>query len=217
MVVHIDAYKIAYMPLPKAACTSVKAGLALVDPAIDTSLDVIKDNPDIVHGYYQTSRFRPHRWEAYEGWWRFAVVRDPLKRLLSAYTDRVVKRQDLYKSPKLKRADATLPRDPDPDFFFQHLPEYRQAASVIKHHVLPAHLFIGTKPRRYDRVYKIEELGALAADLSEKIGQDVSLPRFNESSAKLDYDDLEPETQSCIRNTLKEDYEQLDAYYRPPW
>ncbi|MEY8831298.1 sulfotransferase family 2 domain-containing protein [Sedimentitalea sp. XS_ASV28] len=217
MVVHIDAYKIAYMPLPKAACTSVKAGLALVDPAIDTSLETIAQNPDIVHGYYRTRRFRPHRWQAYEGWWRFAVVRDPLKRLLSAYTDRVVKRRDLYKSPKLRRQDATLPRDPDPDFFFRHLPEYRQAASVIKHHVLPAHLFIGLKPHRYDRVYKIEEMGELARDLAERIGQDVNLPRFNESSDKLDYADLQPDTQSCIREFLNEDYEQLDAYYPRPW
>lgn len=215
MAVAIPAHKIAYMPLPKAACSSVKSALLSIDPDNRLSEEARQGLGDGIHGIYETRRFRPHRWERFDGWWRFAVVRDPLRRLLSVYTDRVVGRRELRSSRRLRRA-THLTTDPDPDFFFQNLREYRDLASVVKHHVLPARLFIGPPPLRYDAVYRVGELPTLSAKLSELTGQEVLIPRLNRSGERLHFDDLKPETQSVLRDWLVGEYEDLSPYFDNP-
>ncbi len=220
MAIELAAYHIAYMALPKAACSSVKAALALNDPDIrleDYPESDFASAVDRWHKIYPTRRFRPHRWEKYDtGWWRFAVVRDPAKRLMSCYTNRVVELKDLHNSRKLLRGDVDLPMDPDPDFFFQNLDAYRAASSAIKHHALPAWLFLGPLPLAYDRVYKVEEMDQLAQDLSDRIGHPVTLPRENPSHYTLALSDLKPKTQDALRGFLADEYAYLDGYYDNP-
>ncbi|WP_368855194.1 sulfotransferase family 2 domain-containing protein [Sinisalibacter lacisalsi] len=141
--------------------------------------------------------------------------RDPLKRLFSAYTDREVARRELYNS-RLLRKQKVLPLDPDPDFFFQNLEGYMAQASVVKHHVLPAWLFIGPAPLRYDAVYKTSQIDALAEKLSALTGETVEIPRFNSTRTRLAFDDLAPETRDALRTFLAVDYEHLAGYYKNP-
>lgn len=216
MVVAVPFHKIAYMAVPKAACSSVKATLATIDPDIDITFDMLSADVELAHAVYPTMRFRPHRWEEYEGWWRFTVLRDPLKRLLSVYTDRVVARKELHNSPKLRK-QTVLSVDPDPDFFFQNLADYSRKSSVIKHHALPVKLFIGPKPLLYDRIFTINQLGDLETVLSERVGQTVKIPRFNSSGRKINIDDLQPQTREIIAETLAPDYDHLSDYFENPF
>lgn len=221
MVIAVDAYKIAYMALPKAACSSVKEALARLDPAV-TPPPADQITPYTWHDIYPTKRFRPHRWEPYErpGWFRFCVVRDPVQRLLSVYTNRVLQFNELKNSIKIRDGRDYLPDDlpvePDPDFFFQHLEEYKRGSSAIKHHVLGAWLFIGSAPLRYDRVYRVEELAALAADLSALSGREVRFRRRNQSDQRLSLGDLRPETIDALRPFLAQEYAHLAGYYDNP-
>jgi len=216
MVIAVEAHRIAYMALPKAGCSSVKAALAQVDPAVtlppEEEIDVMT-----WHAIYPTSRFRPHRWKRFgPDWWRFCVVRDPARRLMSCYTDRVVDKRDLHKSRKLRRGRVDLPQDPDPDFFFRNLRAYAEASSSIKHHCLGAWHFVGPRPLDYDRVYKTEEMGQLAADLSERVGQPVEMTRENRSSVTLALGDLAPATRDALRPFLAREYEHLSDFYENP-
>ncbi|MCG7574839.1 sulfotransferase family protein [Phaeobacter sp. CNT1-3] len=218
MSVVLSRFKIVYMPIPKAACTSVKAALASVDPDCPLTNEEILQNSSIVHSHFQTSRFRPHRWEPFSdgSWWRFAVVRDPLKRLLSVYTDRVRGRKELHNSPKLrKRPDLLL--DPDPDFFFENLMEYIRNSSAVKHHALPSQLFIGPRPIAFDRIYKTDELGILANDLSERLGEDITIPKFNSSETNLSFSDLSSKAASVIRERLEPEYDHLSEFFENPF
>ncbi|MCP5038680.1 MAG: sulfotransferase family protein [Rhodobacteraceae bacterium] len=216
MVVAVKKHQIAYMAVPKAACSSVKAALSTIDPSTSITLGDIEKDVDLIHEVYPTRRYRPHRWREYADWFQFTVVRDPLKRLLSVYTDRVVKRQELFNSPKLSK-QFVLPQDPDPDFFFQHLDRYIASASSVKHHTLPFKLFLGPEASEFDRVFKIEELPELAEKLSDISGEKVSIPRFNRSKISLGLDDLKPETISFIRAYLEGDYALLSDLYDPPF
>ncbi|WP_299559099.1 sulfotransferase family 2 domain-containing protein [uncultured Sulfitobacter sp.] len=217
MAITIKAHRIAYMALPKAACSTVKQTLAKIDPAYGRKFEKAGApvlNPE--HVLYPTRRFRPHRWEALEGWWRFCVVRDPAKRLISCYTNRVVQLKDLHNSRKLIRGAVDLPMDPDPDFFFQNLVAYRRAASVIKHHALPADMFLGDDLSVYDRVYPIEELDQLMKDLGARCGTDVTLVRKNKSGGGLGIEDLKPETRDSLRPHMAREYALLGGYYENP-
>ena len=217
MSVALPDLRIVYMPIPKAACTSVKAALASIDPEAPITAEEIAADPYCVHAHYQTTRFRPHRWEPYSDgtWWRFAVVRDPLKRLLGVYSNRVEELKELYHSPKMREQTA-LPMDPDPDFFFQNLLAYMELSSTIKHHALPSHLFIGPLPLRFDTVYKTENLGQLGADLSARAGREVRVPRFNSTEHPLKLSDLAPATMDALRERLSDEYIHLQDYYKNP-
>ncbi|MGR3378486.1 sulfotransferase family 2 domain-containing protein [Salipiger abyssi] len=216
MVIAVDAHRIAYMALPKAGCSTVKAALARIDPAVTLPPE---DQRDVMtwHRIYPTRRFRPHRWERYETYWRFCVVRDPLKRLLSVYTNRVVEFRDLHNCRKILRGRVDLPKDPDPDFFFQNLRAYVQASSAIKHHAMPAWLFLGPDLRRYDRIYRTAELSRFGQDLAERTAQPVDIAQENSSTARLGLADLRPETQAAIRDYLDDEYGYLSDFFDNPF
>ncbi|MBY6005982.1 sulfotransferase family protein [Salipiger bermudensis] len=216
MVIAVKAHRIAYMALPKAGCSTVKAALAQVDPEVALPET---GTPDVMrwHRLYPTRRFRPHRWEAYDGWWRFCVVRDPLTRLLSLYTNRVVEMRELHNCRKILRGRVALPTDPDPDFFFQNLRAYIRAASTVKHHALPAWLFLGHDLGRYDRIYRTDELARLGADLAERTRCPVRIARENASATRLTLEDLAPRTRTALRDHLAEEYAYLAEFYENPF
>ncbi|MDO6585463.1 sulfotransferase family 2 domain-containing protein [Salipiger sp. 1_MG-2023] len=216
MVIAIDAHRIAYMALPKAGCSTVKAALAQIDPAV-----ALPPEPAEVmqwHQIYPTRRFRPHRWEAYDhGWWRFCVVRDPLRRMLSAYVNRVVELGELRNSRKLLRGRVDLPMDPDPDFFFCNIAAYMDAASAIRHHMLPAWLFLGPDLARYDQIYRTAELAQLGRDLSARTGLRVDIRHENSSCLRLGLDDLRPDTQAALRERLAPEYLYFSGMFDNPF
>jgi hypothetical protein len=214
VVVAVDTLGLAYMPLPKAACSSVKAALARLDPAV-----AAPDGPvpaETWHAIYPTRRFRPHRWQAYARHWRFCVVRDPIRRLMSCYTDRVVGRGILHHSRRLRRMHD-LPADPDADFFFGHLDRYAALSSDIRHHTLGAWLFLRRPEEVFDRVYRTDELPCLAAELGRRAGRPVKLPVENASEATLRFDDLSPVTRDRLRPFLLQEYRTLSQFYENPF
>jgi hypothetical protein len=213
LVIAVDAYKIAYVALPKAGCSSVKKALATLDPWM-----AVPANPDVHtwHALYPTERHNPQEWARYNGYFRFCVVRDPCKRLMSCYTDIVVGRRALKDSPRVRDA-RSLPLDPDPDTFFSRLPRYRKKSSLVKHHALGAEVFLGENlAEDYDRIYRTDELGALAEDLSRRTGERVDMPHTNSSGAKLSIFDLEGRTIDRLRPLLEEEYSYLSGHYENP-
>lgn len=223
MAIEIAAHRIAYMALPKAGCTTVKRSLARADP--EFAHKAAKIDPAqaagttaCVHRVYPTRRFRPHRWEKYDtGWYRFAVVRDPVERLISCYGDRVVKRRELHNSPKIKRAQGTLPADPDPDFFCQNLRAYQGASSAVRHHTPPVWLFLGPWIARFDDVFPIERLHACLNHIAYRT--DTALPalRANKSGVAFGLDDLSAQTRHVLARTLAREYADLARWYDNPF
>ncbi|MFW2541920.1 sulfotransferase family 2 domain-containing protein [Primorskyibacter sp. 2E107] len=216
MVVRIEAYQLAYVPLPKAACSSVKKALALLDPVVSLPPRETRD-VHTWHRLYPTRRFRARQMARLEGYFRFCVVRDPLARLLSVWTNRVQEFGDLRNAWSLQSGRVALPMEPDPDFFFSHLTAYAQAVSGIKHHVLPAPVFLGPDLGAYSRVYRTEEMAILGEDLSQRCNQAVSLPRANSSGTRLRAEDLKPATLDALRVRLDAEYGFLSSYYDNPF
>lgn len=214
MPIALETPRVAYQALPKAACTSVKQALAQIDPgvALPHAGIGLKD----AHDRYPTVRFQPRAWQRLSGAWRFCVVRDPAKRMMSCYTDIVQRRDALRHSPRLRRR-GDLPLDPDANTFFANIAEYRARSSLVKHHALGAAIFLGPDlARDYDRVFRTSELAELAAELSERSGQWVMMPRANRSEGGLCIHDLSGEAVDVIRPILEEEYALLSGYFRNP-
>ncbi|MEC7760374.1 MAG: sulfotransferase family 2 domain-containing protein [Pseudomonadota bacterium] len=215
MVIAIENHLIAFVPVPKAACTSVKSALTRVDASLPGAVKFkVRRDADLVHRYYQTSRFRGKRMAGKEDWYRFTVVRDPVRRLLSVYTDRVVARNELASSANLRRGRVDLPMDPDPDFFFRNLDSYREYVSVIRHHARRQSYFTGTDIGLYDRVYTTSEIDQLAADLSEITGEEVEISRLNVSSSGLTLEDLSPDARAVVEQAAADDYKTFSSVFK---
>jgi hypothetical protein len=215
MAIVVEKHGMLFMAVPKAASSSVKAMLAQIDP------DVTLPEPHLLtestyHGIYQTRRFRPHRFAQYDGYLRFTVIRDPLRRLLSVYTNRVVGMKELHNSRKLRRR-GVLPLDPDPDTFFLNLDQYMQLASVIRHHVLPTRLFTGPDLSVYDHVFKTDQIDDVARMLSDKSGFALRPSNVNVSKARLLFSDLAPATRDALRPVIEPEYDLLGDYFDNPF
>ncbi len=208
--------KVAYAAVPKAACTTVKHLLLQMDD--DLLAEVDHSNPAFnIHHIYQTRRFRPRMWLDYKDYFTLTVLRDPLARLLSVYTNRVVSLKDLESAWKLRRQRPDLPTMPDPDFFFQNLDTYVEVASSIKHHALPCRLFTGPNLSFYSKVYRVEDVNQLTLDLETQTGRRLDREKRNSSQQKLILDDLQPQTVSKIGARLQSQYEDVAGYYENPF
>jgi len=215
MVISVEDHGLAYSAVPKAGCSSVKAMLAEVDPKVSLPPEQERSG-DTWHSLYPTRRWRGDVFSQYSKAFRFTVVRDPIKRLMSVYTNRVVDKKDLHKSRKLQKRRG-MPMDPDPDTFFANLMTYADLSSVVRHHILPTWIFTSKDLTQYDKVYRTEQIGELANDLSEITGKDVSLKRANKSKTRLDFEELTPHTQNLLRPFLADEYRYLSAYFDNPF
>ncbi len=214
-VITLPAHRIAYAALPKAGCTSVKQALAGIDPRVDLrALDI--SDVTTWHRLYPTARYHAPSWRRVADHWRFCVVRDPARRLISCYTDIVVKRGALRNSPRLRASG--LPLMPDPDTFFQLLDGYRQQSSLVRNHVLGAHVYLGPDLAGFDRVYRTSDLAWLGDDLTERSGQTVTLPHSNPSAraTRLRLETLQDATLDLLRPFLDQEYAFLAGLYANP-
>lgn len=216
MVIRVDSHRLAYMAVPKAACSSVKAALAALDPMQSQAVAEQLEQKQ-VHAIYPTMRFRKHRWDFLENHFKFTVVRDPLKRLLAVYTNRVEGLGILTHCRKIRRGRVHLPTEPDPDYFFQNLSAYIATSSDIKHHTLPTALFTGVDWSAYTRVFRTSEMSGLGVALSEHTKRDVQIPHFNSSGRRLQLSDLSVQTQRVLEILLEDEYAHLAQYFDNPF
>lgn len=218
-MIFIGAHRLAYAPVPKAACSTVKHVLSRIDPKYPRKFARAGSPADFAEQkVYPTRRFRAERLEKLgPRWFRFCVIRDPLQRLLSCYLNRVLAMRDLHNSIRFKAGRVDLPQDPDPDFFFQNLAGYRKGATSIRHHSITARYFVGPDLSAYDRVYPIEKIDALFTDLGERTGSDIPRKRHNRSPERLTLDDLKPATRAALARELRREYRFMAAFYDSPF
>jgi hypothetical protein len=75
-------FKVAYIPVPKAACTSIKTALLpLAGETVDLNFNVHKTNRFDVRPFSKC-------WEITPDWFVFTVVRHPVERALSAWRNK---------------------------------------------------------------------------------------------------------------------------------
>lgn len=220
MPVVCQAYNLLYFPVPKNACSSLKNVLWELNH--DSKFKPFVNNGKSIqniHQIYVSMRFDMDRLdEAAPNWrdlFRFAVVRDPIKRLVSAYRNRVLHHLEL-KAEVLEASGIDSPDlIPQPDFqhFVRHLDLYRKASRSISHHTDLQKAFIGDRLNFYDMICGMEELGALELELGRRTGREIKLPvlqNLGPSSEGIIFDDA---TREAIREFYREDYALLRDFY----
>lgn len=194
----VESVRVLYQPIAKCACTSLKR--LMVDlsdiPARAAVLagDVhhLTDTGGTGLILFDRTPAEVARVVAAPGWFRFAVVRGPFDRLVSAYIDKfVVNRHKPFFREVLEPlwlaaqgVDDARAVDFDRGISFR---ECVSAVTRLPRAGLDAHL----RPQvdyldavGLDRLYAMEDLDLLAADLARHCGRAVDLPHANRTRAR---------------------------------
>lgn len=199
---------IAYMPIPKVACTSIKQMLYMAEHGRRFEPYKGKNGKTMfIHDAYPAIPFDKIDHALIADCDRIAVVRDPVLRVLSAYSNRVVFHRELSAEKQgeiLKKLD--LAPDPDLATFVDRLDEYAAAFSGIHHHTRPQVDFLGYDPTYLSKIYRFSELEMLAEDVRRRTGTEVQLPWLQKGGPKIPISALSRAQQDKLHDMFADDY-----------
>ncbi|RGP35157.1 sulfotransferase family 2 domain-containing protein [Pseudotabrizicola alkalilacus] len=207
---------VAYLPVPKNACTSIKQMFYESEHRVKFS-PYKGDNGKTVfiHNLHPTVLFNEIDKSSIRELHRIAVVRDPIKRVLSAYSNRVVHHRELSVDKQGKRlAKYDLIPDPDLSTFIDRLDDYCSAVPSINHHTRAQVDFLGSDPAYLSRVYRFSELDILAADVSQIAGKRLTLPWLQRGGPKLSFTDITDSQHEKLRALFAADYKVFGAWFQ---
>lgn len=220
-------WRIAYFATPKVACTSIKTAmhrLVIGDPAATVD----------AHGLYPNASLKPWDFVGLRDFYKFAVVRDPAERLLSAYdfcigSKRIPeKAQDTTRTKVLEalvplsRYDTKeyreLPLDPDLDTFVRKIELYNAKYQFIWGHTREQAEYLGRDLGRFDRIFRISELSELEADIRRRTKTAFAIPKTNVTnvSRRARLGDLTQQGFDALMSYLEPDYQLLADFFERP-
>lgn len=217
MPLALDQHKIAFFNVPKVATTSIKEIFYRVEHG--RAFDPKNHGGRHIHQVMGSgARATEEMFARFQEYWRFTVVRDPMKRILSCYANRIAHHNDLGKDFRIsmKFRMRGLPPRPSLDRFIKDLDRYRKYSRNIEHHTDSIKTFVGSDLSRLDAVYPIEQLAELTAELSRRIGQTVSMPHKETGGPKFTLADLNDQSYRKLVAFTAPEYELLKDFYPPP-
>lgn len=208
--------KLAYLPIPKAACSSLKFAL-LEDCAPALASDYHKQHLRRIHEYFAR---QPRMWMSEEDLrrfqgFRFTVVREPVDRFVSAYKNRIQHFEDLS-DPAASRSSlekAGLSATPDINEFALRLDAYRRANKSVDLHFRPQTDFIRA-PKLFDAIHPLNQLTILVDKIERETGVRLNLSRANSSASERPA--LKPETLKKLIAYYSADYIMFPDFFAPP-
>lgn len=214
MPIILDDVKLSYTPVPKTACTSLKTMFFEVENGWDFIPFKRSGREFHIHNVYPSSLFNPKLTERQSDYSRILLVRDPIPRLLSAYSNRVVHHRELSQEKARKQLLAhDLAPDPSLKEFVLKLPQYMQAVETIDHHTRPLVDFAGPDAGFYTRVYRMSEIDDMLSGIAALVGRPLTLQRLQTGGPKLSIEDLGSREIERLREFYVEDYCQFGEYF----
>lgn len=213
--IYLPEQKLIYIPIPKNACTSIKHALHEIEfgKRFNADLPEFSDYREH-HDYYLKRRnafTSVNTLRERTDCMRFALVRDPVKRLISCYRNRVVDLGDLDSSrANLKRYG--LPVDPDLNTFALNLDTYRKANKSIEHHARPQAEFLDGAIDYLDRVFTLVDISELL-DMLQKYKPGLELRQRKTGGTTRTLADLSPQALDAAISYYQQDYDLLAEFF----
>lgn len=185
MLFHINKKSVVYNPIPKCGCTSVKSMIYYI------LNDKIPDDQEDVHRSYPTrENFIKNDLVDY----KFCVVRDPVERFISGYSNRILHHKDI---PFVEF-----------DYFVKNFYNFFHKSPKIRHHFRPQIDFIGKDNNYYTKIFWVHQMREVSDFLSEISKKDI--PIFHKQTGGSNMKPVPTNNQiEHIRKFYKSDYEFL--------
>lgn len=207
MPIVLNEYNLAYFPVPKTGCTSLKEFFFEVENDRRFTPFIRNGQHFHIHHVYPSNLFSDLRQRQVESLDCFLVVRDPVARFLSAYSNRVLHHRELseeFAGNALKKRD--LPSNPSLSEFVGRIDSYRGAVPTIDHHVRPLVDFAGTDAGFYTRIFSLSDVEEFADHVRKKVGKPVGLQRLQTGGPKITPDALTGKELRMLRELYAEDF-----------
>lgn len=200
---------VGYKPIPKVACTSLKHVLY-----------ELKHNEPFLTDLDQGKHIHHYWWKKQEpiqnNSINFIVLRDPIKRFLSAFSNRVSHHEELSKeflSKKHPELMEIIPKfSPSLSEFIQHFKTYNKVAT-IEHHFQPVSEIVDNDLSTFSNVFLIEQLGDVATFLSSNFKTKIHIPKTQTGGEKLPVSILTQPQLDYLLDYYYDDYKLLKNYY----
>jgi len=213
MTVILNDHKLFYAAVPKVACTSVKRMFYKFENGQEYEPLTINGRKWGFHKYYpciQRDRYPERKIKNHR---RLTLVREPIKRFLSAYSNRVLHKDklnaDIVKAAS--RFRRLTPR-PELDEFADRFEQYLRI-SDIRHHCRPMVHWLGPDPHYFDAVYGLHQIGEFVNDVSTVLGRDVEIGRHQTGGPKLDPGLLTAKQTAKLHKYYARDYQAFSSYF----
>lgn len=213
MPVLISSTPYLYFPVPKVACTSIKKGILQHNDPETLARHTASSAKLDVHKIYPSYRFKP--WIARIKWPRtewICMVRDPVKRAVSGYRNRILFHRDLEKTPEAVLEKSGLTRTPDLNEFSRDLEKYCKVSTAVNHHFALHCRYLGTQPQQFSHVFKLSEMGDLVS-LVANAGVTLDIPHEQTGGPKVSVDDLSREGRAALETFYAKDYRTWGPYF----
>lgn len=216
MSIHLRDHGLTFVPVPKTACTSFKHLIFRIENGFDFQeykangeFKFVHDAayPTLTHAsWLELSATNPHR---------ITIVRDPIKRFISAYSNRVVFYRELSdEKAGSKLRKYRIPADPDLSTFADNFKKYLRVSPSIDHHFRPLVDFVGQNASYYTRVFRFDEIGECAKHICEITGAaELPLPHDQTGGPKVDVTQLTSSQLSKIHKFYRADYRYFGDYF----
>jgi hypothetical protein len=223
----IEKFKLGYQDSPKIASTSLFQWLHHLMYGYSYSDRENKPNM-YIHAYFGLGKCPDVRIvkndrksvEEYQTFFRFAITRDPIKRFISMYSNRILHHRELSADSsiaiQLKRENLEF--DPDINALVTALEEYMAVQKSIFHHARPQLDFLGEELSIYNRIADISEVNKVIDEikahwtrngLQELAESAPALGRAQTGGAKLGLEVLNDESFDKLLEYYRGDYENI--------
>ncbi|MEY8879920.1 sulfotransferase family 2 domain-containing protein [Donghicola sp. XS_ASV15] len=208
MAIVLDKFNIAYFSVPKVACTSLKRMFYFAESGEDFKPFFRNGKKIYVHKLYPCTAFSKIDSMKIQSYFKICVVRDPVSRFLSCYSNRVQHHWDLAKG-KLSDVAVTSGALPNPSLedFVDRIELYRRYSHSIWHHTNSQCFFLGREKDFYSKVYTMSELDTLRCDMSSITKMNLELPHVQKGGKKLNQSVLSSNAKEKIRKMYDVDYQ----------
>lgn len=208
----LEELSIGYVDIPKVASTSIM--LALYELSQEKKFDRNKE------GIHLHEFFTREKKDISLAKFKFTVLRDPVKRFLSGYSNRVTHHKELsyeylekHHHPSAKKLLEKNPiLNPGLGQFLEFFGDYYQTPS-IHHHLRPVTEIIEGNLDIFDKIYTIENIKSLEEDISKISKKDFVLPRSQTGGKKFSVKDLNSSQIDFLIDFYKGDYKMMNDFY----
>jgi Sulfotransferase family len=209
--VTVPDQKIAYWPVPKNACTSLKYAFYRLRTGKDfVPLRVKNHYLYHIHSVFPSKPFKKP--DGVEGYKKLAIVRNPVERIVSAYCNRILYHNDLARHKAVLNRQG-FSHQPDFTNFIKNIEIYRKVSQKIKDHTDPQVNYLGNNASFFDYVSNIKGISNLPNILQ---CQNLDIPRKQDGGGeykKQVLNSMDKSIEEKIREMHYCDYEVFGDFF----
>ena len=213
MSIILNNQKISYYDAPKCACTSIKMMLFSIENGFRFKDFTVNNRIFHIHEVCPTLLFEWLLSMDQDDHFKFTVVRNPIKRFMSFYANRIVDHNDLAYDIGKKEMENGLKPQPTASEFIERFHDYRACSPNISHHTDPLVVFIGKKPSFYSRIYNTSQLEKMKSDIEEIVGAPLELPHEQSSPIIMQEGQLSANDVDFLTNFYEADFEAYSEFF----